>query len=355
MRVLEIGPSPYRSKGGMATVLREIEADKDMCSRFHIEIYDSYIDGSRLTVLLYSVFAFLRFYFTKRDFDIYHIHAASYGSTFRKGWYVSAAKRWGKKVVLHVHGAAYLVFYEQLSAGKKARVRSIWEKCDTVIALSEDWKSRFQKIFHSRNIVAVNNGIHAEQFEEARCDTASCRNCFLLLGRLGKRKGAYDVVEAVESIRTEFPAVKVYMAGDGEVEELRSVVEKKKLGRYIDIVGWADFSRKLGLMKECGTILLPSYHEGLPMTILEGMAAGKVIISTDVGGIPEVVQDGYNGIIIRPGDIEALGAAMKRLMTDESFDAACSEHNRDKIQREFSSRIMHQRLADIFMEFEDGI
>ena len=79
MRVLEIGPSPYRSKGGMATVLREIEADKDMCSRFHIEIYDSYIDGSRLTVLLYSVFAFLRFYFTKRDFDIYHIHAASYG------------------------------------------------------------------------------------------------------------------------------------------------------------------------------------------------------------------------------------------------------------------------------------
>ena len=59
MRVLEIGPSPYRSKGGMATVLREIEADKDMCSRFHIEIYDSYIDGSRLTVLLYSVCMFM--------------------------------------------------------------------------------------------------------------------------------------------------------------------------------------------------------------------------------------------------------------------------------------------------------
>ena len=197
MRVLEIGPSPYRSKGGMATVLREIEADKDMCSRFHIEIYDSYIDGSRLTVLLYSVFAFLRFYFTKRDFDIYHIHAASYGSTFRKGWYVSAAKRWGKKVVLHVHGAAYLVFYEQLSAGKKARVRSIWEKCDTVIALSEDWKSRFQKNTLSQGKETVkmpdDGKIHLIIFAEAdsrvQDDLAAVDSCFF-----GKTDGFSQVI-----------------------------------------------------------------------------------------------------------------------------------------------------------------
>lgn len=353
MRVLEIGPSPCRSKGGMSTVLREIEKDKEMCSQFHIEIYESYIDGNRFVVLVHSLFSFLRFYFTKREFDIYHVHVASYGSTFRKGWYVSAAKHWGKKVVLHVHGAAYLVFYEQLSVGKKKKVHKIWEKCDTVIALSEDWKNRFERIFQHGNIVAVPNGINVEQFTEAECDVAGCRNCFLLLGRLGKRKGAYDIIKAVEDICREFPDLKVYMAGDGEVDKIRSMVEERKLGDYIDVIGWADFSKKLELMKKSGTILLPSYHEGLPMTILEGMAAGKVIISTNVGGIPEVVCNGYNGIIIHPGDTEALCAAMKRVMTDESFDVSCAERNRDKIEKEFSSRIMHQRLADIFMKLED--
>ena len=93
MKVLVIGPSPTRSKGGMATVIKEIEKDKKLNGQFDIDIYESYVDGNKLKVLIFSLFSFARFYFTKRDYDIYHIHAASYGSTFRKGWYVRALKK----------------------------------------------------------------------------------------------------------------------------------------------------------------------------------------------------------------------------------------------------------------------
>ena len=86
MKVLIVGPSPTRSKGGMATVIEEIEKDKILNSQFEIDIFESYIDGNKFKVLLYSIFAFLKFYFTKNNYDIYHIHAASYGSTFRKGF-----------------------------------------------------------------------------------------------------------------------------------------------------------------------------------------------------------------------------------------------------------------------------
>ena len=113
MKVLIVGPSPTRSKGGMATVIEEIEKDKMLNSQFKIDIFESYIDGNKLKVLLYSIFAFLKFYFTKKNYDIYHVHAASYGSTFRKGFYVRAIKKWGKKVILHIHGAEYMVFYEK--------------------------------------------------------------------------------------------------------------------------------------------------------------------------------------------------------------------------------------------------
>lgn len=95
MKVLVIGPSPTKSKGGMATVIEEIQSDPKLNEQFDIDIYESYIDGNKLKVLLFSAFSFIRFYFTKRNYDIYHIHAASYGSTFRKGLYVKTAKRWG--------------------------------------------------------------------------------------------------------------------------------------------------------------------------------------------------------------------------------------------------------------------
>lgn len=120
VKVLVVGPSPTRSKGGMATVIEEIAKDKMLNTKFDIDIYESYVDGNKLRVLLFSMFSFIKFYFTKRNYDVYHIHAASYGSTFRKGWYVHAAKKWGKKVILHIHGAEYMLFYEK--AIKKIRL-----------------------------------------------------------------------------------------------------------------------------------------------------------------------------------------------------------------------------------------
>ena len=89
----------------------------------------------------------------------------------------------------------------------------------------------------------------------------------------------------------------------------KQIVEEKKLENNIIIVGWADFDKKLELLKKSSVLVLPSYNEGLPMAILEGMACGKAIISTTVGAIPEVVKE-ENGILIEPGDIKKLSEAL---------------------------------------------
>ena len=157
MRILVVGRSPTRSKGGMATVIEEIEKDKTLNSKFNIDIYESYIDGNKLKVLFFSLFSFIRFYFTKRNYDIYHIHAASYGSTFRKGLYVHAAKKWGKKVILHIHGAEYMLFYEK--SNQKDKIVSILKEADEVIALSAEWKKKFDETFGLKNCVVLENGM----------------------------------------------------------------------------------------------------------------------------------------------------------------------------------------------------
>ena len=76
MKILVVGPSPTKSKGGMATVIDEIQSDLKLNEQFDIDIYDSYIEGGIFKRLLYSAWAYLKFCFTKKDYDIYHIHAA---------------------------------------------------------------------------------------------------------------------------------------------------------------------------------------------------------------------------------------------------------------------------------------
>ena len=346
-RILVVGPSPTKSKGGMATVIEEISKDKRLNEQYDIEIYESYVDGNKLTVLAYSIFSFIRFYITKRNYEIYHIHTASYGSTFRKGWYVNAAKRWGKKVILHVHGAEYMKFYNK--SNNKKKICSILNSADKVIALSDEWKNKFDKTFGLNNCIVLENGIDTERLKPAISDYKDHPHTFVALGRLGQRKGTYDLINAINLVRSEIPDILCYLAGDGEIEKCEELVKDNKLEHNILIIGWADFKRKLELLKKSSVLVLPSYNEGLPMAILEGMACGKAIISTMVGAIPEVVKE-ENGILIEPGDIKALADALLKYCKDENSIKSAGIANRNLIDQKFSMDVMHQKLSAIYSE-----
>lgn len=347
MKILVIGPSPTRSKGGMATVISEIRDDRKLSEKYDIDVFASYIDGRKLKKACFTVFAFLKFCLTKRNYDIYHIHAASRTSTFRKGFYVRAAKKWGKKVIFHVHGAQYMEFYREISDRKKSKVIRILKAADLVIALSQDWKNKFDETFGLTNCVVLENGIDTERLAPAITSPEAHQNSFVALGRLGNRKGTYDLVGAVELAVKSNPNIKLYLAGDGEVEQVRQLVQQKKLTKNIEVVGWADFEKKLELLQHVSTVVLPSYNEGLPMSILEGMACGKAIISTKVGAIPEVVKPD-NGILIDAGDVEALASAMVRCTTDLKMISLMGRNNIEVMRNEFSMVSMHKKLMKYY-------
>lgn len=349
MKVLVIGPSPTKSKGGMATVIEEIQSDSKLNEQFDIDIYESYIDGGIFKRLLYSAWAYLKFCFTKKDYDIYHIHAASYGSTFRKGLYVKTAKRWGKKVIFHIHGAEYMKFYEGLSDRKKQKVIDILKACDMIIALSQDWKKKFDSTFALNNCVVLENGINVERLKPAVSDPSDHPHSFVMLGRLGERKGTYDLIDAIENVTKTIPDVKCYLAGDGDIDKCSSIIKEKYLENNISIEGWADFDKKLKLLKQSSVLVLPSYNEGLPMAILEGMACGKAIISTTVGAIPEVVKE-ENGILIEPGDIEKLSEALLKYCMDEDAVERIGKNNIALIHTKYSMDAMHQKLAQYYID-----
>lgn len=347
VKILEIGPSDTKSRGGMATVINGIRNSRDLNARYQIDIFPSYIDGSFFLRLLYSSFAYVEFLFLYKKYDLFHIHTASYGSTFRKRIYLKKIKKAGKKAIVHIHGAKYLVFYNGLKEKDKKKVIKFLRSADMVIALSDDWKEKFEQTFGLTNCVSLPNGIDTDQFVDAICDPAQHQNSFVMLGRLGERKGAYDLVNAVEQAMKQNPKIKLYMAGDGEIDKVKTLIAEKKLENNIEVVGWVDFAGKVELLKKSATVVLPSYNEGLPMSILEGMAAGKAIISTTVGAIPEVVT-AENGILIQPGDVGALADALVACASDPGRLAAMGEKNIQKINDNFSMKSMHEKLAHYF-------
>lgn len=352
MRVLVVGPSPDKSKGGMATVIKEIRDDAKLNENVDIEIYSSYVDGNKIKVALYSIFSYIRFAFTKRGYDVYHIHAASFGSTFRKGYYLRKIKKWGKKVILHIHGAKYMEFYEGLSNKKKSTVKKILNSADMVIALSETWKQKFDSTFGLNNCVALENGIDMDKLAPAITELKSHQKAFLMLGRLGQRKGVYDLIEAINIVKSSVPNIKLYLAGDGEIEKVSDIIKNKGLQNNIEVVGWADDDKKIKLLSKVSTVILPSYNEGLPMAVLEGMACGKAIISTTVGAIPEVVHK-ENGFLVSPGDVDALASAMIICANDAEIVKSMGLNNLDKIKKSFSMEYMHKKLNELYVKVYD--
>ncbi|MDY5478889.1 MAG: glycosyltransferase family 4 protein [Peptostreptococcus porci] len=346
-RVIQIGPSIYHANGGMSTVINDLYDSDILNEKYEIDVHASYIDGFLFKRLLFSIVSFIKFAFEYRKYDIFHIHLACNGSTFRKRIYVDFLKKRNKKVVLHVHGAEYKVFYNSLNQKKKKIVENMFNKVDKVIVLSDTWKEYFAGIFPYSKIEVVNNGINIDKYDDIY---PNCKNkhSFLFLGRLSNRKGVYDLIDAIEISAKSNPTIHFFLAGDGDVDKVRNIVKDRNLSNNITVTGWISKDEKIEYLRRCQTLVLPSYNEGLPMAILEAMASRKMIISTSVGAIPEVIKNDINGIIVEPGNVDQLVDAI--VYASNNFDISKDIGNNNNVlaKNMYSREVMHGKIGLIY-------
>ncbi len=114
--------------------------------------------------------------------------------------------------------------------------------------------------------------------------------------------------------------------------------------------------KKTALLRATSVLILPSYSEGLPVAILEAMAAGKVIISTHVGGIPELVIPQQNGFLVPPGDVDSLANAIEQTLSpaNEEIMRTISSCNVKRISETFDRRIVHDALMTLYCQLSEG-
>lgn len=247
-----------------------------------------------------------------RKIKIVHIHSASGTSFWRKSYVIKISQVLGKKIIFHCHGGGFKDFHEKYSS----KVDTILAKVDVVVCLSEEWKHYFESI-GCINVVTINNVI-----EEPQIQSFNKGNLvhFLFLGLICDNKGVFDILKVLSYHKQELTGkILLHVGGNGQTDRLVSTIKDLHIEQLVQFEGWVDKEKKQRLLNLADVYILPSYIEGVPISILEAESYHKPVITTNVGGIPSIVKDRETGLIITPGDMDELFCAIKILANDKNL------------------------------------
>lgn len=349
MKILMLGEA-LSKKGGIVSVQQLILEQADSSVEF--EHIATLVDGSSLEKL--KAFFKALFDLSSRlllgKVDLVHIHVSERGSAFRQAITTLVSKLFGKPVVMHTHGSEFHEFYNHLPAFLKATLSWIYRQCDRFIVLSESWKQYYIQalgLSEAKTIVLPNAVRLPDQVPDRTC-TSQTQILLVFFGRIGQRKGAFDLVRAIALLPEEYRTkLKVVMAGDGEVLKLKALVNDLKLTDVISVKDWVSPEQRETLSREASIFALPSYNEGLPMALLEAMSWGLAVITTPVGGIPALIRHKETGLLVEPGDLEQIADSIRLLIDNQVLRASLGHAARTEVLP-FGSDQYWRSLADIY-------
>ena len=170
---------------------------------------------------------------------------------------------------------------------------------------------------------------------------------FLMIGRLIRDKGVREYAAAARTVKREFPGTQFVLAGPTDPSPngiSPSELDAIRSEGAIDYVGPLDDVRDA--IAQCHVVVMPSYYEGVPRSVLEGMAAGRAIITTYGPGCADTVEHGVSGLLVQPRDAEGLAEAMRRCIADPAFVAGAGRCSLELARERFDVELVNADIAD---------
>lgn len=270
-----------------------------------------------------------------------------------KGLMCLIARLFGKRIVLAPRSEVKR--FRGLASILNPYVRGALQACDGIICQSQQAKSRLQDDFGCADakLRIVPAWIDATAYEPLARRRVQRRAgdpiTFVFLGWLVASKGVNELLTAFEGVsRHSGGQCRLLLCGHGdELDRLKGRVREMSLESQVEFRGWVDLNGKLQALDEADVLILPSYTEGLPNTLLEAMAANVPCISTPVGGIPSLIDDEVNGLLVPPRDAAALESAMMRLMADPNLAAELAKEGEERVRRSHQLAVAFQEVAEM--------
>jgi glycosyltransferase involved in cell wall biosynthesis len=331
--------------GGISSVVATYRAH-GLFDRWPIHYVATHRDGSRLAKLgtaLRALAAMLALVVRQRR-AVLHVHAASRASFWRKCVFMAIGLAAGWQLVFHLHGGGFARFYGERGPVGRAIVRFFLNRAAYVIVVSERWRAWVLGIAQRPRIVCVPNPVSLP----AAVSRSREPGLVVFSGRCEASKGIFDLLEAAGMLRAQVPGLRIECAGDGDLGKVRRYAESMNLGARVKLRGWLGKPAAAQLLGRASVFVLPSYAEGLPMSLLEAMAAGCPVVATAVGGIPDLVTDGVDGLLVPPGDPEALADALQQLLQDRAFAARLGNAARETVANRYAAERSLERLEQVY-------
>lgn len=341
-----LGTDPA-SKGGVASVVSVLR-EEGFLDQQNVRYITSHRDGTpfkKLTTMLIATGQVL-WYCSFAGPAIVHAHSASRASFIRKSILLTIARFFRCQTVFHLHGGEFQRFATRESGPLlKWWIRRTLERSSKVIALSESWATFLSIYAPAATILVIPNSVRVRKLSSKSVQEAGR---ILFLGHVENQKGIFELVTALSLLKDSLPHIRLVICGDGNLDLARKQADELGVGSNIEFLGWVDADQKAEELARASVFTLPSYNEGLPMAMLEAMAARRAIIVTPVGGIPEVVKDRENGLLVPPRNAQALAQALKEILEDSSLREMLAENALRTVETRFSAPVVLEQLSQIY-------
>jgi glycosyltransferase involved in cell wall biosynthesis len=319
-----IGPAPGR-QGGVAEVSRHLQRNWTQAG-MEVVCLDpggnAWLSLLGVTRVVFQVHRLARVKQVRA-----HLNVASRGSTWRKCLVAVGLSKLKVPYVIHLHGGEYRSFLAGLGGLRRRWVETLFRESDAVVVLGDSWADFAREHLRVEMPVVIRNGVAGiPNLKQSAGSGDGLRLAFV--GRVGEGKGTFDLIRALGELSNHNWTLEV--AGDGNLDQALSEAVAAGISDRVVVHGWCSRREVERILGEADVFVLPSRAEGLPLSLLEAMSAGAVVVATPVGAIPEVITDGENGLLVPPGDVEAIRLALIRiLMNPELVRKLGSKAQRD--------------------------
>jgi glycosyltransferase involved in cell wall biosynthesis len=367
-KVLIFGPPPF---GGISSVMQTI-LDSPLAKNYRFEVFErTYIPDDQSGFIkrnLFRISRFIRFFRKLRveSYDFVHFHTPLSSSFPGTLVFMIIARLAGVKILLHIHGTDWNTSYEERSEITKFLFRMGFRLPQHTIALYDTWQINILKLVPKARVHTIANCLEdsapadSELAKKIKSKIGAGDDNFLVLtvGFVGARKGYLDILDAVpDLVRFNNSMRFVFVGGEehpGENHPVFQRIKELNLARWVHVMGEVHRSEIPSYLAAADLFLLPSREEGMPIAILEAMRAGLPIVTTTVGGIPEMIEDGFSGILIEPGNPHEIAEAVTRLVKDENLRENLAEGARATFENKFETHVCISELGAIYTSMLDG-
>jgi len=337
-RVLVVSTS-RKTRGGITAVLKAYESTK-MWKDYHCRWIETHRDSNTIVKFCYFISALVEFTAIAPFYDIVHLHFSLDGTARRKKHFMRLAKFYGKKTIIHLHCGT--------------QIHDIWDNnydylfrsCDKAILLSKSLQTMVEE--HT-GITDKYEVVYNPCLSELKSINLRDRKKEILFaGTLYEGKGYRDLIRAFGRIAHNYSDWSVVLAGNGEMNLGKQIAKELNIENQVKFLGWVAEDEKDKVFKEASIFCLPSYAEGFPMAVLDAFSYGLPVLSTPVGGIPDVAVNGKNMLLFDPGDIDALAEKLKQLISDRELQFNMCAESQLMAATTFNLSNIIKQLASIY-------